>query len=51
MDRAAVVEAIVRLSTMAVHLGDQLAAVDVNPLVAGPDGCLAVDALVVGTSG
>jgi acetate---CoA ligase (ADP-forming) len=42
-----VTDAVVALSTLAVDLGDRLAAVDVNPLVAGPDGCLAVDALVV----
>jgi hypothetical protein len=28
-----------------------LAALDVNPLVAGPDGCVAVDALVVARAG
>jgi hypothetical protein len=41
----------VRLSALAVDLGDRLAALDVNPLVAGPGGCVAVDALVVGASG
>ena len=35
------------LSVLAVDLGDRLAALDVNPLVAGPEGCVAVDALVV----
>jgi acetate---CoA ligase (ADP-forming) len=44
----AVADAIVRLSTLAVDLGPALAALDVNPLLAGPDGCAAVDALVVG---
>jgi acetate---CoA ligase (ADP-forming) len=44
---AAVADAVVALSALAVDLGDRLAAVDVNPLVAGPDGCVAVDALVV----
>ena len=46
-DRDAVADAVVRLSVLAVDLGDRLAALDVNPLVAGPDGCVAVDALVV----
>jgi len=47
VDRDAVADAVVRLSTLAVDLGDRLAALDVNPLVAGPNGCVAVDALVV----
>ena len=47
-DLDAVADAIVRLSTLAVDLGPALAALDVNPLLAGPDGCVAVDALVVG---
>jgi acetate---CoA ligase (ADP-forming) len=46
-DLASVEDAIVRVAALAEDLGDVLAAVDVNPLVAGPDGCLAVDALVV----
>jgi hypothetical protein len=50
VDRDAVADAVVRLSVLAVDLGDRLAALDVNPLVAGPGGCVAVDALVVATS-
>jgi hypothetical protein len=46
-DLDAVAQAVVDLSVLAVDLGDRLAALDVNPLVAGPDGCVAVDALVV----
>jgi succinyl-CoA synthetase beta subunit len=46
-DLDAVARALVRLSALAADLGDHLAAVDVNPLIAGPDGCLAVDALVI----
>ncbi len=37
----------VRLSVLALDLGDRLAALDVNPLIASPTGCMAVDALVV----
>ena len=46
-DLDAVTGAVVALSGLAVDLGDRLAAVDVNPLLAGPDGCVAIDALVV----
>jgi acetate---CoA ligase (ADP-forming) len=46
-DLDAVAQAVVDLSVLAVDLGDRLAALDVNPLVAGPDGCVAADALVV----
>jgi acetate---CoA ligase (ADP-forming) len=49
-DLDAVADAVARLSVLAVDLGDQLAALDVNPLVAGPAGCVAVDALVVPAS-
>jgi hypothetical protein len=50
-DLDAVADAVVRLSEVALDLGARLAAVDVNPLVAGPDGCVAVDALVVPAAG
>jgi acyl-CoA synthetase (NDP forming) len=46
-DVDAVVHALVRLSALAADLGDLLEALDVNPLIAGPRGCIAVDALVV----
>ncbi|HEY6706924.1 MAG TPA: acetate--CoA ligase family protein [Actinomycetota bacterium] len=46
-DLGAVADAVVNLSTLAVDLGPSLAALDVNPLIAGPDGCVAVDALVI----
>jgi acetate---CoA ligase (ADP-forming) len=46
-DLDAVAGAVVALSGLAVDLGDRLATVDVNPLLAGPDGCPAVDAPVV----
>jgi succinyl-CoA synthetase beta subunit len=47
VDVAAVTDAIVALSRVAVDLGDLLTAVDVNPLICRADGCVAVDALVV----
>jgi len=37
----------VRLSILALDLGDRLAALDVNPVIASSRGCTAVDALVV----
>jgi acyl-CoA synthetase (NDP forming) len=46
-DLDAVADAIVCLSDFALDLGPSLAALDVNPLIAGPDGCVAVDALVI----
>ena len=46
-DVDAVVGALVRLSRLALDLGEQLEALDVNPLIAGPEGCQAVDALVL----
>jgi succinyl-CoA synthetase beta subunit len=48
VDVEAVVRAIVALSSVATTLGDRIEAFDVNPLIAGPNGCLAVDALVIG---
>jgi acyl-CoA synthetase (NDP forming) len=47
VDVEAVVEAAVGLAALAADLGDLIAAVDVNPLIAQPDGALAVDALIV----
>ena len=46
-DRSSIIDAIVRLSILAHDLGDRLTALDVNPLIASPKGCMAVDALVV----
>jgi len=46
-DVDAVARALSRLSVLAEDLGEHLDALDVNPLIAGPDGCVAVDALVV----
>jgi acyl-CoA synthetase (NDP forming) len=46
-DVGALASAAVRLSRLAMDLGDLLAAVDVNPLIVSADGCVAVDALVI----
>ena len=46
-DVDSVLDALVALSAIAVELGDQLAALDVNPLLCGPAGAVAVDALLV----
>jgi hypothetical protein len=43
----AVLAAIAGLSQLAVELGDELEALDVNPLICGPDGAVAVDALAI----
>ena len=37
----------VNLSRLAHDLGEHLEALDANPVICGPDGCVAVDALVV----
>jgi acetate---CoA ligase (ADP-forming) len=47
----AVAAAITGLSQLAVELGDELEALDVNPLICGPDGAVAVDALAIPRSG
>jgi acyl-CoA synthetase (NDP forming) len=46
-DLDAVAAAVARLSVLAEELGEHLEALDVNPLIAGAGGCLAVDALVI----
>ena len=46
-DIDALANAIARLSVLAASLADCLAELDVNPVIAGPGGCIAVDALVV----
>ena len=45
-DIAALAAALSRFSLLAYDLGDLIGALDVNPLIAGPDGCVAVDALI-----
>jgi acetate---CoA ligase (ADP-forming) len=46
-DLDAVITAITGLSALAIELGDELEALDVNPLICGPGGAVAVDALAV----
>jgi acyl-CoA synthetase (NDP forming) len=46
-DVGALVRAVVGLSWLAQDLGEHLEALDVNPVICGPTGCLAVDALVL----
>jgi len=46
-DVGSLVQAVSRLSVLASDLGDLLNALDVNPVVVSPQGCVAVDALVV----
>ncbi len=43
---ATVANAIVRLSALAADAGDLISGLEINPLIAGPSGCVAVDVLV-----
>jgi acyl-CoA synthetase (NDP forming) len=47
VDVNAVADALVKLSWLAVDFGDLFEAFDVNPLIARPDGCVAVDGLII----
>ena len=42
---ATVANAIVRLSALATDAGDLISGLDINPLIAGPSNCVAVDVL------
>jgi acyl-CoA synthetase (NDP forming) len=46
VDVNALSRALSRLSLLARDLGDLIGAIDVNPVIVGPHGCVAVDALV-----
>ncbi len=46
-DRAALLDALLRFSTLITDLGDLLQEVDINPLLVREDGVLALDALIV----
>jgi hypothetical protein len=50
-DVGALARAVVGLSWLALDLGDHLEALDANPVICAPDGCVAVDALVIPRSG
>ena len=45
--RESLVDVLMRMQHLAVDLSDEVAEVDVNPLLAGPNGAVAADALVV----
>jgi acyl-CoA synthetase (NDP forming) len=47
VERARVADAIERLGMIALAFADEIAALDVNPLIAAATGCVAVDALVI----
>ena len=51
VDVEGLVAAVVAMSALAYELGDQLDAVDVNPLIVHPGGAVAVDALVLPGAG
>jgi len=46
-DLAGLADVVARFSVMAAALGDAVKEIDINPLIVGPGGTLAVDALVV----
>ena len=46
-DPKAVVDVLMKMQRLAVDLSGEVAEVDVNPLLAGPDAAVAADALVV----
>jgi succinyl-CoA synthetase beta subunit len=46
-DVDALMRAIVSISWLALDLGDHLEALDANPVICSPSGCVAVDALVI----
>jgi acyl-CoA synthetase (NDP forming) len=46
-DTGAIAEAVVAVSAIASELGDHLEALDINPLICGPRGAVAVDVLAV----
>jgi acyl-CoA synthetase (NDP forming) len=51
VDIDALADAIARLAALATDLGDLIEALDVNPVICSPGGCVAVDALIVPRAG
>ena len=47
VDRAALLETVVRVGALAAGLGPRLGELDLNPLIVGPDGAAVVDARLV----
>ena len=47
VDADALADAVARLSVLATCLGDLIEGLDINPVIVHPDGCIAVDALVL----
>jgi acyl-CoA synthetase (NDP forming) len=48
-DIAVLASALARFSVMVADLGDLVQEIDINPMLAGPQGCVALDALIVPT--
>lgn len=46
-DREALIDTYVRLGALAADLGPEIAELDMNPVMVGPDGVIAVDSLIV----
>jgi acyl-CoA synthetase (NDP forming) len=46
-DRASLVDALMKMQHLAVDLSHEVAELDINPLLAGPNGAVAADALVI----
>jgi acyl-CoA synthetase (NDP forming) len=49
VDKDAIVDVLLKVQRLALDLGDSVAELDINPLVVGPSGAVALDALVVCT--
>jgi acyl-CoA synthetase (NDP forming) len=47
VDKEAIVDVLMKVQRLALDLADTVSEIDLNPLVVGPDGAVALDALVV----